>query len=117
MTDTQTPERIWAWLYMPTKQDEWQKGGWDDEADRKTTEYVRADLHAAVVEERDEADRRAGAAERELGWLKDESRSRGQWLSEAKKKAGYEDHISFDRVFEDLLAAKEKLTELEKRRA
>lgn len=113
MTDTQTPERIWV-RYSPTGKGAEVYTEAPSDLDEKDKPYVFADVHQAVVAERDEADRRAGAAERELGWLKDESRSRNQWLSEAKRKAGCEDHISFDRVFEDLLAAKEKLKALEK---
>lgn len=45
---TQTPERIWAWYFVPEKQDDVIKGGWDDVHDRKSDEYVRADLHAAL---------------------------------------------------------------------
>jgi hypothetical protein len=115
MNDTQTPERIWA--FKSNTSEQMLCASESRLRSPFARQYVRVDLHAAVVAERDEADRRAGAAERELGWLKDESRARNQWLSDAKKKAGYEDYISFDQVFEDLLAAKAKLTELEKHRA
>lgn len=61
MTDTQTPERIWAWLYTPAKRDEWQKGGWDDESDRKTTEYIRKDLAKPTVKPLEWSDYPAGS--------------------------------------------------------
>ena len=38
------PERIWAWNFIPDKQDDIIKGGWDDVFDRKLVEYIRADL-------------------------------------------------------------------------
>lgn len=38
-----TPERIWAWRFVPHHQDELVKGGWDDNPDRKLIEYVRRD--------------------------------------------------------------------------
>lgn len=44
------PEKIWAWYFIASKRDDVIKGGWDDSPDRKTTEYVRADIHAAEVE-------------------------------------------------------------------
>lgn len=65
-----------------------------------------------LTEERDEADRRAGAAERTLGAeledLRDTARKRAEWLRKAKKRAGYEDHVSFDKVFADLLIIAEE---------
>jgi hypothetical protein len=49
MTDTSTaPENIWAWDFMPDKQNEWMLGGWYDKYDRKATEYVRKDLCDAL---------------------------------------------------------------------
>lgn len=38
------PERLWAWNFIPSKQDDVMKGGWDDAPDRKAVEYIRADL-------------------------------------------------------------------------
>lgn len=35
------PDRIWAWWFIESKQDDVIKGGWDDAADRKSTEYIR----------------------------------------------------------------------------
>jgi len=37
------PEFIWAWNFIPEKQDDVIKGGWDDVEDRKSIEYIRAD--------------------------------------------------------------------------
>ena len=67
------------------------------------------ELLASMKAERDDADRRAGAAERTLEVYREESRSRNLWLSKAKEAAGYDDGISFDRVWAEALAAlKEK---------
>lgn len=46
-SETQAPERIWAWYFIPEKQDDIIKGGSDDAPDRKATEYTRSDLVAA----------------------------------------------------------------------
>ena len=48
MADDQTPERIWTWYFIPSKQDDVIKGGWDDVEDRKSAEYVRADIVEAL---------------------------------------------------------------------
>ena len=58
MTDTQTPERIWAWQGTdPLTDKKWGAGEWYTEdvgLDGDEVEFVRADLHAAVVAERDQ---------------------------------------------------------------
>jgi hypothetical protein len=54
--------------------------------------------------ERDEADRRAGAAERDNAYLRDGAERRAQWLSEAKAEAGYNDSVSFDVVWQETRA-------------
>jgi hypothetical protein len=59
----------------------------------------------AVRCERDEADRRAGAAERRIVHLEEAAAARAAWLSRAKRAAGYDDNVSFDRVWEEALAA------------
>lgn len=53
----------------------------------------------------DEADRRAGAAERKMESLRDSANARKSWLSRAKKEAGYDDSVSFDKVWKEALAA------------
>jgi aryl-alcohol dehydrogenase-like predicted oxidoreductase len=40
---SETPEKIWAWFFLPEKQDDFIKGGWDDAPDRKSTKYTRTD--------------------------------------------------------------------------
>lgn len=45
MTDApEMPEKIWVWHFIPSKQNDVIKGGWDDSLDRKSTEYIRSDL-------------------------------------------------------------------------
>jgi hypothetical protein len=51
-----------------------------------------------------EADRRAGAAERVNDQLRDSASARSQWLSKAKREAGFDDAISFDVVWRETLA-------------
>lgn len=58
-----------------------------------------------VRAERDEADRRAGAAERKLAHLQEAAAARASWLSKAKAQAGYSDNVSFDVVWAEALAA------------
>ena len=58
-----------------------------------------------LIRERDEADRRAGAAERDMERLKESAAARAQWLSRAKGQRGYDDHISFDHVWKDTCEA------------
>lgn len=53
--------------------------------------------------ERDEADRRAGAAERELEFEKDSSSRRASWLRTAKQQWGVHENVSFDVVWEEAL--------------
>lgn len=62
-------------------------------------QYVSMSAYEAVVAERDDADRRAGAAERRLGGAEDTSQRRVGWLREAKQARGYRDHVSFDTVW------------------
>jgi len=57
------PERIWAWFFMPSKQDDVIKGGWDDNSDARLTEYTRTDLTTAKLAQ---ALARAEAAETAL---------------------------------------------------
>ncbi len=66
---------------------------------------IAADALEALAAERDEADRRAGAAERLLESLQDDARNRNSWLWKAKKDAGYDQNISFDVVWSEALAA------------
>lgn len=58
-----------------------------------------------------ESDRRAGAAEREVMWLRSNANARQSWLDKAKDRAGYDRSVSFDVVFDDLLAARDALRE------
>lgn len=51
-----------------------------------------------------EADRRAGAAERNLAEEVESNRRMRQWISSAKAEAGYHDNISFDVVWDETLA-------------
>lgn len=60
-----------------------------------------ADHIEALTTERDDADRRAGAAERHLAWANEENSKRSRWLRKAKEERGYGDEVSFDRVWEE----------------
>lgn len=57
-----------------------------------------------ALADRDEADRRAGAAERLRAYAEDTTARRQAWLKKAKAEAGYEDGVSFDRVWDETLA-------------
>ncbi|GJD65134.1 hypothetical protein [Methylobacterium frigidaeris] len=57
-----------------------------------------------LMAERDEADRRAGAAEREMASLKEEARKRRWWLDDAKRSRGYSMNTSFDVVWAETCA-------------
>lgn len=59
-----------------------------------------------VIEERDEADRRAGAAERTTAYADKENIAHRRWLSKAKKQWGVSDYVSFDKVWEEALNLK-----------
>ena len=50
---TDAPERILAWWFMKSKQNENMQGGWTNKKEKRETEYLRADLAAAAVAERD----------------------------------------------------------------
>lgn len=65
-----------------------------------------ADLEAEntrLQEQVDDADRRAGAAERLLAFANDSIQKRRQWLDRAKDTLGYHRNVSFDRVWADTL--------------
>ena len=74
------------------------------EASAQVIEQLLVKLHK-ITRERDEADRRAGAAERELAGEKDGTLRRNQWLDKAKRDAGYPTEESFDVVWEAALTA------------
>lgn len=59
--------------------------------------------HQQVTAERDEADRRAGAAEREAERDREDARARSAWLHQAKGQAGYSTNVSFDKVWAETL--------------
>jgi hypothetical protein len=61
-----------------------------------------ADEIERLEAERDEADRRAGAAERRLAYEEDTNRKRRTWTDRAKEEAGYHRNVSFDTVWRDL---------------
>jgi hypothetical protein len=58
-----------------------------------------------LLAELDEADRRAGAAERQNEYLQDSQSRRTQWLDKAKNDAGYHRNVSFDDVWREALTA------------
>ncbi|ALJ08273.1 hypothetical protein JL11_07900 [Brevundimonas sp. DS20] len=70
---------------------------------------------AELERERDDADRRAGAAERQLEDKTDSIVKRRQWLSRAKAERGYHDNTSFDRVWADTCAAADRAQAAEAR--
>lgn len=60
----------------------------------------------AIRLERDEADRRAGAAERELANERKSAETSASWVSKAKAQWGVNDNTSFDVVWEQAMAMK-----------
>lgn len=65
--------------------------------------WIGYDDHALAIAQMqktiDEADRRAGAAERRLEQLEDSASERESWIADAKRRRGYADGVSFDRVW------------------
>lgn len=61
------------------------------------------DTILALAGERDQADRRAGASEREKAAMEERERRANAWLLGAKEAAGYDSNVSFDRVWEETL--------------
>lgn len=59
---------------------------------------------ARVTAERDEADRRAGAAERRMAWLEECARKHQRWMSERKAERGFGDDVSLEAVWAVLCA-------------
>jgi len=59
---------------------------------------------AGLRAERDEADRRAGSAERRLAFEEDTNRKRRQWNDEQKRARGYSTNDTFDKVWHDVCA-------------
>ena len=66
---------------------------------------LAARLSAALLE-RDEADRRAGAAERNVEYQSEKIAARERWLHDAKAAWGVDDRVSFDVVWKEALALK-----------
>ena len=62
-----------------------------------------------VTKERDDADRRAGAATREMEDLIDSQHRRTRWLDTAKEQWGVHRNISFDVVWDESLKNKSEL--------
>lgn len=62
----------------------------------------------ALRRERDEADRRAGAAKRKLEALEEQERRRDQWMREQKQALGYALNVSFDDVWVDVLRQRDE---------
>lgn len=69
-----------------------------DEALAMCAEFAAA--LTSLREERDEADRRAGAAARKIADLRDTEEKRQSWLWKAKEAEGYTDNTSFDDVWD-----------------
>lgn len=67
--------------------------------------------------ERDEADRRAGNAERKLADLEDSRFRITLWLSEAKAARGYHDNVSFDVVWSETCAKADRADAVERQLA
>jgi hypothetical protein len=67
---------------------------------------------AKLQKERDEADRAAGAAMRRIAVLEDSARKEAIWLSEAKHAEGYSDNTSFDEVWANVRAERDRLRAL-----
>jgi hypothetical protein len=59
------------------------------------------DQAKALAAERDEADRRAGAAERQRAGIEETVRAQERWLQKAKEERGYEHVVSFDQVWKE----------------
>jgi hypothetical protein len=58
----------------------------------------------SLTRERDDADRRAGAADRQLECYKDGKLRRSAWTDTWKEKLGYDRNVSFDVVMNDLVS-------------
>jgi len=67
---------------------------------------------AQLQKERDEADRAAGAAMRRIASLEDGERKSAMWLAEAKRAEGYSDNTSFDEVWANVRAERDRLRAL-----
>lgn len=75
-----------------------------------TLEFDGYDL--TLTKERDEADRRAGAAERALEHSKESEWARERWLNKAKDQWGVHRHTSFDVIWAECLQLKKDSVEL-----
>lgn len=61
-----------------------------------------------LKKEIDEADRRAGCAERQLSYVQDSTNRRKEWLRKAKQEWGVSENVSFDVVWEEALKLKKR---------
>lgn len=68
-----------------------------------------ADALAEIRRERDEADRAAGAALRQVAHLNEAAAQRASWLSKAKQQEGADQNTSFDDVWAALRAERDAL--------
>lgn len=78
----------------------------EDRIDDDDSEYVHVSEVERLRAERDEADRRAGAAEREKESLAEACHARQSWLDKAKDQWGVDRNVSFDVVWAEALALK-----------
>jgi len=67
----------------------------------------------AAVKALEDADRRAGTAERFLAYEKDSTQKRESWLREAKQAWGVHYNVSFDVVWEECLAMRQQIAALD----
>lgn len=87
--------------------------GWTADCKDGALEFLieRAERCRELEVERDEADRRAGSAERRLADAKSSRGKHDSWKRKAKFDAGYHDNTSFDVVWKETL---EKAAEVER---
>ena len=84
--------------------------------DNKVFELGRILLSAyqAIKAERDDADRRAGAAERSLEHANDRLLAHDRWNHDRKVERGYDPQVSFDVVYGDLVYQADRAKMLER---
>jgi len=123
MSDTPKTNRIADYIRMAiAANDSLDAGDYNDEAiklaDQLETELIAANERVKELEkERDDADRRAGAAERQNAWLNDAAFRREKWLDEAKDAWGVRRGVSFDVVWDECLKLKPELNASKQREA
>ncbi len=101
----------YTWQTVPVDSGKWHIQEWvfafifNEESELSLLKQENERLKETVSQQ----DQMIGSLTREKNWLQDSVTKRQDWLREAKKQAGYDDSVSFDGIWNDVLETANKL--------